>query len=311
MINREKLKNIFRLQKTLNDNTNSFEWIFGINKYGNIVNWPRTIHMEVAELIDSRPWKHWKNIKGLANEENEKVELTDILHFLVSYGIHSFYLKRLYLLESDLIKEATKTIVVKDSEIDMQEFDLKKEIFDAELFEELLITNKYSNLLRRLNNPEIIINEEEYNSFYNEIEEDLIDLIEKEMKQTYSFKENTTLVSKYEHISKYALPASILEEEDEKSLEYYIQKEMFFSKIVNVFFTIVHDYVKFDLSGYYFGKNVLNQFRQDNGYKEGTYIKIWNNEEDNVHMLRIVESLGEEANWDKIYVALKTLYVSL
>lgn len=311
MINREKLKNIFRLQKTLNDNTNSFEWIFGINKYGNIVNWPRTIHMEVAELIDSRPWKHWKNIKGLANEENEKVELTDILHFLVSYGLHSFYLKRLYLLESDLIKEATKTIVVKDSEIDMQEFDLKKEIFDAELFEELLITNKYSNLLRRLNNPEIIINEEEYNSFYNEIEEDLIDLIEKEMKQTYSFKENTTLVSKYEHISKYALPASILEEEDEKSLEYYIQKEMFFSKIVNVFFTIVHDYVKFDLSGYYFGKNVLNQFRQDNGYKEGTYIKIWNNEEDNVHMLRIVESLGEEANWDKIYVALKTLYVSL
>lgn len=311
MINREKLKNIFRLQKTLNDNTNSFEWIFGINKYGNIVNWPRTIHMEVAELIDSRPWKHWKNIKGVANEKNERVELTDISHFLVSYGIHSFYLKRLYLLESDLIKQATKTIVVKDSEIDMQEFDLKEEIFDTELFEELLMTHKYSNLLRRLNNPEITINEEEYNSFYNEIEGDLIDLIEKEMKQTYSFKENTTLVSKYEHISKYALPASILEEEDEKSLEYYIQKEMFFSKIVNVFFTIVHDYVKFDLSGYYFGKNVLNQFRQDNGYKEGTYIKIWNNEEDNVHMLRIVESLGEEANWDKIYVALKKLYVSL
>ncbi|NPA65396.1 MAG: dUTPase [Epsilonproteobacteria bacterium] len=39
----------------------------------------------------------------------------------------------------------------------------------------------------------------------------------------------------------------------------------------------------------YIGKNILNTFRQDNGYKEGTYIKSWNGEEDNVYMQKILE----------------------
>ncbi|MFZ2891075.1 dUTP diphosphatase [Sulfuricurvum sp.] len=34
----------------------------------------------------------------------------------------------------------------------------------------------------------------------------------------------------------------------------------------------------------YVGKNILNQFRQDHGYKEGSYIKIWNGLEDNAVM---------------------------
>ena len=43
----------------------------------------------------------------------------------------------------------------------------------------------------------------------------------------------------------------------------------------------------------YVGKNILNQFRQDHGYKEGTYIKEWNGEEDNVVMKRVWEEYGE------------------
>ena len=39
----------------------------------------------------------------------------------------------------------------------------------------------------------------------------------------------------------------------------------------------------------YVGKNILNKFRQDHGYKEGSYIKIWNGEEDNVIMQRLLE----------------------
>ena len=39
----------------------------------------------------------------------------------------------------------------------------------------------------------------------------------------------------------------------------------------------------------YIGKNILNQFRQDHGYKEGSYIKEWNGEEDNVTMQRILD----------------------
>lgn len=38
----------------------------------------------------------------------------------------------------------------------------------------------------------------------------------------------------------------------------------------------------------YVSKNVLNIFRQRHGYKEGTYIKIWNGEEDNVVLSRLL-----------------------
>jgi len=40
----------------------------------------------------------------------------------------------------------------------------------------------------------------------------------------------------------------------------------------------------------YVGKNILNKFRQDNGYKEGSYIKIWNSQEDNVVMQSILNT---------------------
>jgi len=43
-----------------------------------------------------------------------------------------------------------------------------------------------------------------------------------------------------------------------------------------------------DLYKLYIWKNVLNKFRQDHGYKEWTYIKVWNGEEDNVVMQRII-----------------------
>ena len=43
----------------------------------------------------------------------------------------------------------------------------------------------------------------------------------------------------------------------------------------------------------YVGKNILNQFRQDNGYKDGSYIKVWNGEEDNVVMKRVWEDNGD------------------
>lgn len=40
----------------------------------------------------------------------------------------------------------------------------------------------------------------------------------------------------------------------------------------------------------YVAKNVLNFFRQDHGYNDGTYTKIWDGREDNEHL---IELLGE------------------
>ncbi|WP_445365948.1 dUTP diphosphatase [Microbulbifer sp. ANSA001] len=45
----------------------------------------------------------------------------------------------------------------------------------------------------------------------------------------------------------------------------------------------------------YVGKNVLNRFRQDNGYKEGTYIKNWAGREDNEHLAEITGQLDPSA----------------
>lgn len=60
----------------------------------------------------------------------------------------------------------------------------------------------------------------------------------------------------------------------------------------------------------YVGKNILNQFRQDNGYKDGSYIKVWNGEEDNVVMKRIWEE-NADIKPEVLYKELAKLYHSL
>ena len=61
----------------------------------------------------------------------------------------------------------------------------------------------------------------------------------------------------------------------------------------------------------YTGKNVLNIFRQDYGYKAGTYIKIWNGREDNEHLVELLDIIDLSADnvHDEIYQALKSRYM--
>ena len=61
---------------------------------------------------------------------------------------------------------------------------------------------------------------------------------------------------------------------------------------------------------HYVGKNVLNFFRQDNGYKEGTYVKNWQGREDNEHLVELVDGLDSADNGfaDKLYAALEARY---
>ena len=60
----------------------------------------------------------------------------------------------------------------------------------------------------------------------------------------------------------------------------------------------------------YVGKNTLNFFRQDHGYKEGTYIKIWNGEEDNEVLAKLVNTLDAGASdfQQQLYAALEAKY---
>jgi dimeric dUTPase (all-alpha-NTP-PPase superfamily) len=60
----------------------------------------------------------------------------------------------------------------------------------------------------------------------------------------------------------------------------------------------------------YMGKNVLNRFRQEHGYKEGTYIKEWNGREDNEHLVDILSTIpiSEPLYEARIYAGLTEVY---
>nr|WP_321266533.1 dUTP diphosphatase [uncultured Sulfurimonas sp.] len=60
----------------------------------------------------------------------------------------------------------------------------------------------------------------------------------------------------------------------------------------------------------YVGKNILNQFRQDNGYKDGSYIKVWDGVEDNIIMKNIWEE-DSDIKPDMLYKELTKLYLAL
>ncbi|MEH6637322.1 MAG: dUTP diphosphatase [Halioglobus sp.] len=63
----------------------------------------------------------------------------------------------------------------------------------------------------------------------------------------------------------------------------------------------------------YVGKNVLNFFRQDHGYQDGTYVKNWNGREDNEHLVELVAPLDKSADdfADLVYKALVGRYQDL
>lgn len=62
----------------------------------------------------------------------------------------------------------------------------------------------------------------------------------------------------------------------------------------------------------YVGKNILNFFRQDHGYKEGTYKKIWQGREDNEHLIDILTRIDVHATdyKEQIYAALKAIFIT-
>jgi dimeric dUTPase (all-alpha-NTP-PPase superfamily) len=69
----------------------------------------------------------------------------------------------------------------------------------------------------------------------------------------------------------------------------------------------LEDFEMSDVYTLYIGKNCLNQFRQDHGYKDGSYIKIWDGKEDNVTMQTILEK-NPNIDFDGLYDELKKSY---
>ena len=222
-----KLEEMFLLQKKLNDDTNGTNWELGINKFDKEINWLRCIHMEVAELIDSTPWKHWKNISNEPDLDNIHIELVDVWHFLMSYILQETNIpKAVSLVNTHCIYEA----------VEMEDIDTKLIVKEAEKLSYIAFAIETGNM-----------------------------------------------------------PAF-------SGVERFIDQFFRCCKLSGLSFTW--------LQKIYIGKNCLNKFRQDNGYKEGTYTKVWNDKEDNVVMMEILKSM-DDITFDLIYDSLKQRYSSL
>ncbi|MDC9715441.1 MAG: dUTPase, partial [Gammaproteobacteria bacterium] len=59
----------------------------------------------------------------------------------------------------------------------------------------------------------------------------------------------------------------------------------------------------------YLVKNQLNTFRQDNGYKEGSYVKLWGGVEDNVVAFQLMEA-QPDLTPEQLYKKLQEVYPS-
>lgn len=80
----DQLRELFRMQQALNER-------IGVRAAGMsdeekarwVLNYCRAMSQEIAELTDSVPWKWWAKYQKF-DEQNARVEVVDLFHFLVS-----------------------------------------------------------------------------------------------------------------------------------------------------------------------------------------------------------------------------------
>jgi len=221
-----KILQMLQLQQQLNDATNGEGWEKGVTKNGKIIDWKRCTYLECAELIESYPWKHWKNIDAQPDYANIKIEAVDTWHFIMSQALEDYKMKNLGSIE-----------------------DLAKNIHTL---------SNFSNFTADITPPT--------KNYYEQIE-----VVELLMKTLFC------------------------DESTAKLMETFIDVAVVSGLNLDTLYKL------------YVGKNILNKFRQDHGYKDGSYIKIWNGEEDNVTMQRILET-NENISPAELYEGLEKAY---
>ncbi|MCH6258735.1 dUTPase [Puniceicoccaceae bacterium K14] len=80
----DKLTEIFKMQEELNARIGvNLEGIDDEEQAKWLLNYSRAMQQEMAELIDSVPWKWWAKYQEF-DKQNAKVEIIDLFHFLIS-----------------------------------------------------------------------------------------------------------------------------------------------------------------------------------------------------------------------------------
>jgi len=99
----DRLSEIFELQKSLNKRIGVDTDSMNDNERAEwVLNYSRALGQELAELVDSVPWKWWAKYQTF-DKQNAKVEVVDMFHFLISLAqvlelneedIYQAYLKK-------------------------------------------------------------------------------------------------------------------------------------------------------------------------------------------------------------------------
>jgi len=80
----DKLSEIFQMQQALNERIGvRLNGIPEDEQVKWILNYTRAMQQELAELVDSVPWKWWAKYQEF-DRQNARVEVVDLFHFLVS-----------------------------------------------------------------------------------------------------------------------------------------------------------------------------------------------------------------------------------
>jgi len=84
MENADQLRDLFRMQKALNERIGvRTDAMTQEEKTQWVLNYCRAMSQELAELTDSVPWKWWAKYQKF-DEQNARVEVVDLFHFLIS-----------------------------------------------------------------------------------------------------------------------------------------------------------------------------------------------------------------------------------
>jgi dimeric dUTPase (all-alpha-NTP-PPase superfamily) len=80
----DKLDSIFKMQEALNARIGvNLDHMTEAEQTQWVLNYTRAMQQELAELIDSVPWKWWAKYQTF-DQQNARVEVVDLFHFLVS-----------------------------------------------------------------------------------------------------------------------------------------------------------------------------------------------------------------------------------
>ncbi len=98
-----RLDELFSMQKALNERIGVYtDNLDEEEKTKWVLNYTRAMEQELAELVDSVPWKWWAKYQEF-DEQNAKVEVVDLFHFLISLAqvlgmsaedVHRAYLEK-------------------------------------------------------------------------------------------------------------------------------------------------------------------------------------------------------------------------